>query len=98
MPKCQEGWLANYFWPGVDAESGWVSVGVVLSLPDHWCEGVELIRFDQALGFFLTVDCFLGTREGLLLLAFSACALAADFDLGWVGVFMGLAFVWTDYS
>jgi hypothetical protein len=67
-----------------------VSVGGVLSLPDHWCEGVELIRFDQALGFFLTA--------GLLLLAFSACALAADFDLGWVGVFMGLAFVWTDYS
>ena len=70
-----------------------MSVRGVLSLLDHWCEGVELIRFDQALGFFLTVDCFLGTRAALPFVAFSACALAADFDLGWVGVFMGLSFV-----
>jgi hypothetical protein len=54
---------------------------------------VELIRFDQALGFFLTAVCFFGTRAVVLFVAFSACALAADFDLGWVGVFMGLAFV-----
>ena len=70
-----------------------MSVGGVLSLLDHWCEGVELIRFDQALGFFLTAVCFFGTRAVMLFVAFSACALAADFDLGWVGVFMGLAFV-----